>query len=324
MKKMLPSSLTQRILQRFPGKLTYCFAYGSGVKKQTGYNDKQQKSAMIDLMFSVDDPYEFHAQNLKKNPHDYSFMRFLGSKIVGDYQDYACGVYCNTLIPIDENTTIKYGVMRTSDLSEDLYHWTHLYAAGRLHKPVETLIKPTNQELIDAIDKNLENALRASLLMLPKEFTYFDLFHEIASISYHMDFRMVIGEKKNKVQNIVEPQQMEFLKLYAPYLKKFKEFVDVPDFSSVSDERIQQDKSHTAILNQLKELPIRVHMMFKDMDKSIEQVAHDSSHQLTVRHALGKINWESSIAQTMKNIPTAGLFKSMRYGSRKLLKTFSK
>lgn len=321
---MLPSSLTQRILQRFPGKLTYCFAYGSGVKKQTGYDDKEQKNAMIDLMFSVDDPYEFHAQNLKQNPHDYSFMRFLGSKIIGDYQDYACGVYCNTLIPIDDNTTIKYGVMRTIDLSEDLHHWTHLYAAGRLHKPVETLIEPTNQELIDGIEKNREHALRAALLMLPKEFTYFELFHEIASISYHMDFRMVIGEKKNKVQNIVEPQQKEFLKLYAPYLKKMKQFVDVPDLSTVSDERIRQDKSHSTLLMQLEALPTRVHMMFHEMEKSVEQTAHDPSHQTTVRYAIAKINWESSIAQTMKNIPTAGLFKSMRYGSRKFLKTFSK
>lgn len=95
---MLPSSLTQRILQRFPGKLTYCFAYGSGVKKQTGYDDAAQKDAMIDLVVCVDDAIDWHKQNLKKNPHDYSWMRFLGSKIIGEYQEYAAGVYCEAII----------------------------------------------------------------------------------------------------------------------------------------------------------------------------------------------------------------------------------
>lgn len=323
-KIMLPGSLTLRILQRFPGKLTYCIAYGSGVKKQTGYDDKSQKDAMVDLMFSVDDPIQFHDENLKKNPHDYSFMRFLGPKLVGEFQDYASGVYCNTLIPIDEHTTIKYGVIRTSDLCDDLNHWTHIYVAGRLHKPVETLIEPTSQELKDGLIKNHENALRAALLMLPKEFTYFELFHEIANISYHMDFRMIFGEKKDKVKNIVEPQQNMFLKLYAPYLKKLSASVELPEFSVNSDKRIQQDKSPTAILEHLKAMPERIQVAFKGMEEPIEGIAVKPHHQAIVRSAIGGIIWESSIAQTLKNIPTAGLLKSIRYGARKALKTFKK
>lgn len=91
---MLPHSLTQRILQRFPGKISYCFAYGSGVKKQMGYDDKAQKDAMIDLILCVDNAFEWHKQNLEKNPRDYSWMRFLGSRLIGEYQEYAAGVYC--------------------------------------------------------------------------------------------------------------------------------------------------------------------------------------------------------------------------------------
>lgn len=98
---MLPSSLTQRILQRFPGKLTYCFAYGSGVKKQTGYDDAAQKDAMIDLVLCVDDAIDWHKQNLEKNPRDYSWMRFLGSKLIGEYQEYAAGVYCKGISNLD-------------------------------------------------------------------------------------------------------------------------------------------------------------------------------------------------------------------------------
>lgn len=95
---MLPSSLTQRILNRFPGKLTYCFAYGSGVKKQTGYDEKAQKDAMIDLVLCVDDANEWHKQNLAKNPRDYSWMRFLGAKLIGEYQEFAAGVYCKNFV----------------------------------------------------------------------------------------------------------------------------------------------------------------------------------------------------------------------------------
>lgn len=321
---MLPSSLAQRILQRFPSKLAYCFAYGSGVKKQTGYDDKAQKDAMIDLIICVDNGYEFHAENLKQNPRDYSFMRFLGPKLIDEYQGYAANVYCNTLIPIDKHTTIKYGVIRTQDLRDDLNHWANLYVAGRLHKPVETLIEPKNTELKMDIIRNRTSALHAALLMLPKEFTYFELFHTIANISYHMDFRMLVGEKKNKVKNIVEPQLNAFLKLYASNLKEMYNFVQVPDLTTAIDKKIQQDKSPTANLKHLEALPTRCHMMFKEMNETIETLAHSSNCPAVVLGSVGNINWESSVSQTFKNIPTAGLLKSIRYGASKFFKTFAK
>lgn len=321
---MLPSSLRQTILQRFPGNLTYCFAYGSGVKKQIGYDDKAQKEAMIDLIVCVDNAYEWHDQNLKKNPNDYSWMRYLGSKLIGEYQEYAAGVYCNTLIPIDKNITIKYGVIQTKDLSDDLYHWTNLYVSGRLHKPVETLIEPTNPELKDDIAKNFENALHVALLALPDEFSYYQLFHAIASISYNGDFRMYFGEKRDKVRNIVEPQMDGFLKLYRSHLKGMSDLVHVPDFSKVCDTRIKQDKSDESILKHLQALPTTVQHNLKVMEEDISDLALQSNCSSKVNSAIYAINWDISFAQTLKNIPTAGILKSIVYGSRKALKTFSK
>lgn len=35
---------------------------------------------------------------------------------------------------------IKYGVIGTDCLTEDLMHWKTMYVAGRLHKPVSTMI----------------------------------------------------------------------------------------------------------------------------------------------------------------------------------------
>lgn len=321
---MLPSSLTHRILQRFPSKLTYCFAYGSGVKKQTGYDDKAQKNAMIDLIICVDNAYEFHAENMKRNPRDYSFMRFLGPKLIDEYQGYAASVYCNTLIPIDKNTTIKYGVIRTKDLCDDLNHWMHLYVAGRLHKPVETLIEPKNVELKMDIVRNHESALHAALLILPPEFSYFELFHAIANLSYHMDFRMIMGENKDKVKNIVEPQMDAFLKLYAPNLKELSNVVQVPDLTAVIDKKIKQDKSPATNLKHLEALPTRCQLMLQELNEPVDRLAHSSNCPPIVKGAIGNINWESSVSQTFKNIPTAGLLKSIRYGTKKFLKTFSK
>lgn len=320
---MLPNSLTQRILQRFPGKLTYCFAYGSGVKKQVGYDEKAQKDAMIDLVLCVDDAFEWHKQNLKKNPRDYSWMRYLGSRIIGEYQEYAAGVYCNTLIPIDKYTTIKYGVIRTQDLSDDLYHWPHLYVAGRLHKPVETLIEP-NSELKADIAKNLENALHVALLQLPEQFTYFQLFHAIANISYIDDFRMIFGEKKDKVKNIVEPQLDGFLKLYKLHLRNMSHCIHVPDLSKICDTKIQQEKSYDATLEHLEALPTRIKELLKDMDETLPELANKLDYGIRIRSAVGAINWENSVSQSMKNIPTAGILKTIIYGSKKAMKTFSK
>ncbi|XP_055320454.1 phosphatidate cytidylyltransferase, mitochondrial-like [Sitodiplosis mosellana] len=317
---MLSNSLTQRILQRFPGKLTYCFAYGSGVKKQTGYNDKAQKDAMIDLVLCVDDAFEWHKRNLERNPHDYSWMRLLGSKIIGEYQRYAAGVYCNTLIPIDKHTTIKYGVIRTQDLSDDLCHWSHLYVAGRLHKPVKTLIEP-NAELRNDMAKNFENALHTALLQLPERFTYLELFHTVANISYDGDFRMFFGEKKDKVKNLVEPQLDAFLKLYKPYLQNMLHCIHVPDLSKVCDTRIQQTKSYDSVLEHLQALPKRIQEL---LNESLPELAHKPDFGSGVKSAIRAINRDNSIRQTLKNIPTAGVFKAIEYGSKKALKTFSK
>lgn len=323
---MLPSSLAQRILQRFPTKLSYCFAYGSGVKKQSGYDDKAQSDAMIDLILCVDDAHEFHKANLKQNPRDYSWMRFLGAKSIAEYQGYAAGVYFNTLIPLDKNCTIKYGVITTERLCDDLYHWTNLYIAGRLHKPVQTLVAPTKTEITDDLGKNFKNVLHASLLMLPAQFSYYELFHMISFCSYVGDFRMLFGEKKDKVKNIVEPQLDSFLHLYAPHLKDLSKYVHIPDLTKITDTKIEQDKLPESILYHCKELPTIIQNQFVDMETTWEEVVLKPLDEQsdTIKTAIAGINWKNSLEQSVKNIPTAGIIKSLRYSGRKALKTFKK
>ncbi len=61
---------------------------------------------------------------------------------------------------------VKYGVVGMQALLQDLQHWSHLYVAGRLHKPVAVLA--STPEAGAAYQQNLRAALSTALLLLPK------------------------------------------------------------------------------------------------------------------------------------------------------------
>lgn len=65
---------------------------------------------------------------------------------------------------------VKYGVISTRSLLDDLRTWRHMYAAGRLQKPVLTLISHA-VEYEAAQQANLRAAAAAALLLLPPRFT---------------------------------------------------------------------------------------------------------------------------------------------------------
>lgn len=346
-----------RILSKFPSNFSLCFAYGSGVKPQIGYAgtaineapktssnahtapvSPSKKPKMLDLMFVVENPYQWHAQNIHQNPSHYSFIRHFGSNFVARFQErYGARVYCNTLIPIKDesnnNLLIKYGVISTKDLIEDLLDWRDLYVAGRLQKPVEIIREPNSSKVQNALQLNLQSAIHSALLLLPKEFNEFDFYCTITSLSYNGDFRMIFGENKDKVQNIVRPQIEHFRNLYAPTLNVFKQILD---FSIVGDEfknKWQQDKSSLVVLqhlNQLPKWPIRRIVREwnrgryrSDTEDVLRAVACSPSYQDILKKSLADIVWQSSVKQSIKNIPTAGISKSLSYAWSKALKTFS-
>ncbi|KAH8310713.1 hypothetical protein KR044_002715 [Drosophila immigrans] len=331
--------LYRRTVTRFPiGNVSYMFAYGSGVKQQVGYDQKKAAQNVIDLIFCVRDSLGFHAENIYRHASHYSAMRYLGPNVLARYQDtLGARVYFNTLVPLqDLGITIKYGVVHEDNLVDDLVNWRHLYLAGRLQKPVTGLVNLSdNPRLQAAMDRNLLSACETALLLLPNKFTDFELFHAIAGLSYKGDFRMIFGENKQKVQNIVTPQLADFFALYRPSMKQLAEYLAVDMHGQVPGSlkpsiTFEQDKSRAATRFHLRQLPSELCRRLAknaackgDYLDVVEHLCESPMLPQIVQVSVNDIVWRSSITQSIKNIATAGVFKSLQYSYRKAKKTFA-
>ena len=103
-----------------------------------------------------------------------------------------------------------------------------------------------------ALRMNLTSALHTALLLLPDRFNQKQLFLTLASLSYVGDFRMTVGEDRNKVQNIVRGSLDHFQTLYANRLLKMKQFVHR---ESDTAEDYEQDVSPAGRHHHLTMLP---------------------------------------------------------------------
>lgn len=308
-------SLYRRILERFPKNVAFCFAYGSGVKTQLGYGDKKITDNVLDFIIAVDDRNlsQWHSENIVKNVRDYSGLSRFGGGFVSKYQkSIPANVYFNTLIPVpEENVTIKYGVVATNDLVKDCTQWTYLYLAGRLQKPVTIVSEEVPADIAGALQSNLSQALSTAILLLPEKFTDYELFYKVAQLSYRGDFRMIFGENPKKVENIVKPQVKKFLSLYDGELKKRSSMVQVVSPTGAEEIVFQSDRSPMSLETLMKDLP----------PKYQRTVDVDFTQELA--RSLSKTVFKSSAIQSIKNIPTAGLVKAIRYSYSKAKKTFS-
>ncbi|XP_044266532.1 phosphatidate cytidylyltransferase, mitochondrial [Tribolium madens] len=333
---MIVAPIYARILSKFPQNFTFCFAYGSAVKKQI---EKKPKDNMIDLIYCVDNPSAWHEANMKENFSHYSGLKYFGHNFVAQFQEnFGAKVYFNTLVPL-EGVWIKYGVITTKDLVTDLLEWSDLYLAGRLHKPVEIIKKSSSAELQTALQLNLQSAVHCALLLLPDTFSEYEFYYTISNISYSGDFRMTFGENKNKVENIVKPQVQSFRNLYGPFISTLTDYVDFPILQETDKEKqkvsssCSQDVSPLARLHHLNQLPRwpqkaltrfwNKGVLRQDTEDVLRAVAYDPDCDLIVATCIRDIVFKSSARQSLKSIATAGLLKSVRYSSRKILKMLS-
>lgn len=263
---------------------------------------------MLDLIFAVDDPTSWHQENMALNPHHYSFMRYFGPRTVRSVQRYPAGVYYNTLVTVDSQL-LKYGIIATEDLLDDLLNWRWLYVAGRLHKPVVILTADqpatgacaeVNGVVSNAISRNLSSAALCASLLSGASGTPFSeesLFMNVAALSYRGDFRMIVGEDRDKVKNIVKPHIKEFHELYKNHLAEF--------VVNTGDDRLVL-KDHVTVSGCIDRLPSCV----------AQSVRCDGKLQ----KALSRIVYASSWRQSLKGIGTAGLHKTLVYSAEKLVK----
>uniref|UniRef100_W5N972 Phosphatidate cytidylyltransferase, mitochondrial n=1 Tax=Lepisosteus oculatus TaxID=7918 RepID=W5N972_LEPOC len=319
------SVIYRKILSRFPQDMSLAFAYGSGVFRQSGTTHGQMGSNMLDFVFAVDDPVSWHTMNLMKNHKHYSFLRYLGPRHVSNVQSqHGARVYYNTLVQCD-GRMIKYGVISTDALIEDLFHWKTLYIAGRLHKPVKILVQNDSSKLRAALVSNLKSAVTAAFLMLPESFSVEDLFVQIAGLSYAGDFRMVIGEDRSKVLNIVRGNLPHFQNLYGNILHECSQVVYKP-----LQGKLEIDKSPEGQFTQLMGLPRTLQQEItslvdppgknRDVEEILLQVAQDPDCGLVVQQGISSIVKTSSLTQSAKGIVTAGLIKTVSYSLKKLQK----
>ena len=319
----------KRFLNIFPSVPSYAFAYGSKVKAQA--NLAESVGDMIDLIIAVDDPLSFHKNNMEKNPSHYSFLRHFGHRVVSSIQEkMGARIYYNTMVPVD-GSLIKYGIIGTDHLINDLLDWETLYVSGRLHKPVEVLQEPNMESLKKALDMNFKNALHTSLLLLDETFTEEELYITIGFLSYSGDFRMIIGEDKNKVSNIVKPQVESFRNLYLPYLTS-DSMSGLVQWHPLT-KSFSQSYSNKVFLHHLNLLPKQVQQRLyinwtkngatRDLDDVLLSISQSYGLPNHVRQAVRQIVTRSSLTQSAKGILTAGVTKSTKYVARKLRKMWN-
>eukprot|EP00850_Spirogloea_muscicola_P009827 SM000056S17945 [mRNA] locus=s56:187015:190168:- [translate_table: standard] len=168
---------------------------------------------MVDYILAVDCPRAWHAENLLLNPHHYSpLLAWAGAPAVAGLADrWGVGVYFNTMVPWQDGM-IKYGVIATSRLYDDLVTWSNLYVAGRLQKPVKHLVD--NRGICKLNRLNVQSALAAALLLLPQHFSEEELYLAVCQLSYLGDIRMYFAEDRKKVERIVQGNPGGFRQLY--------------------------------------------------------------------------------------------------------------
>jgi translocator assembly and maintenance protein 41 len=213
----LTSRETSLLLSDFP-PVAHAFAYGSAVFAPEQYTPSEAAGAMTDLVFAVHDPFEWHRANLSLHPWHYSVVGRLGPGAVAALQERSgAHVYYNAMV-CWRGRLIKYGVVKVDSLVDDLRNWTHLYLAGRMHKPTQLLV--SEPEVEAAARANLRSAAAAALLLQPSgSCGEEELLCSICGLSYAGDPRRALVEA-SKSRDIAAAHAPALRAMYAEPLRE--------------------------------------------------------------------------------------------------------
>ncbi len=185
--------------QSMPKSIT-AIGYGSGVFKQTGYQENEKPDK--DVILVVDDFKQFLIEDYEINPEHFSKdfnknILYKRNEKTNFYNNLGClKLYHNGI-------HFKVMIVSKSALEYDLKTWKYFGMAGRLSKPILYQDMPANLE--KAIIKNRENMLITSLLLNSEDkLSKMKLYETISKITYLYDFRTIFhAEKKTKSSDIV-------------------------------------------------------------------------------------------------------------------------
>lgn len=272
------------------------FGYGSGIFKQIG-NDTEK--SMIDTIFIVDDAKNWHKENKKRNPNDYSLS---ASIVLGNinFEKIAglTGVTYQTNIPF-EGHKFKYGIIGERAFLTQMETWNKFFLPGRFQKPVYPI--HTTENISAAINLNRKMALLISLLTLPEEDkTLHGLFINLCSLSYLGDIRMLFVENPNKVANIVDAEFSLLEEIYGQQNKFF-----------TIKESGELDIDYLEVLDELyRILPPELYKYLSNL----------ATLQQSLLHHIEEKNRIESITQPLVGIVTAGPVASIQYVKQKMAK----
>jgi translocator assembly and maintenance protein 41 len=333
--------LREIIETTFPtDEIVFAFGYGSGVLSQqleTAKGDAETK--VIDLILAVRDSREFHRENLQVNPSHYAVPAWFGKDTAADYvtwlQRHAVdnALFRHPKVYFNLTDRIKYGVVQVEDLSADLTDWKYLYLAGRMHKPVATIIDRQTPSAPDSIqyqqdNHNLPAGLSAALLIQSltqqKEslsavtLSEPKVYQQIASLSYTGDFRTAVGaEDPLKIQKLVDsPGQLQrFRDLYAAPANNLCRS-GILSIDSQNQTWTWDAKSPTARAHLWQALPPNLRRLQEHNSNNVQSAC------IALAAALPAIVAPAARYQSLKGLFTAGASKSFKYAVRKLSKGF--
>ncbi|GMI19674.1 hypothetical protein TeGR_g2594 [Tetraparma gracilis] len=329
------------VIAQFPPSFDLAFGYGSGVFSQSASSSSSATPSklpppaselpmldlpMLDLIFAVPDLADYHSRLLSRHPEHYPLLpRLLPPSLLASLTSGAgAGMWFNPLCSLPPSPRLlKYGLISTPQLVDDLTNWTHLYAAGRLQKPVAIPSPPPSPELQSALSSNLSSALAAGLLTLPppqfssklpsatRTLALRDLFLSVAQLSYGGDPRMGAGaEDPDKVRKLVgsEGAMERWVGVYGGRLREM-EGGGLIEWNEGGGTVSWEEGSGAARREMLARVPGRV----------ARATGGDASGK-AVAKALAGIVGGSARTQALKGVFTAGLARSAVYAAAKLRK----
>lgn len=214
---------------------------------------------------------------------------------------------------------LKYGVVSTATLLDDLRTWRYLYLAGRLHKPVRWLAHDNlspDRPLRAALDANERAACAASLVLLrgahDEQVTLPALLATIVGLSYRGDVRVGIAEDAAKVQRIVQGSYQGLVAQYKPALGAMMmvHFVHAPSNTAMLEAE--------GVLQPVADATWRMRGAPQQWLPPTLQGLPPGALAAAIAARVGR----SSRRQALLGLLSAGVARSLRYAGAKLSKAW--